>query len=115
MLSLGIAKICHEANRAYCESEGDYSQPSWKDAPEWQKKSALDGVIFHTKNPDAGDDASHQNWMKDKIADGWVYGPVKDAEKKTHPCLVPFDSLSNYQQKKNTLFRTIVHVFKQYV
>lgn len=42
-------------------------------------------------NPDAGDAASHENWLRDKEKDGWTFGPVKDAEKKEHPCFVPFD------------------------
>jgi len=29
---MNIAKVCHEANRAYCESIGDNSQLSWEDA-----------------------------------------------------------------------------------
>ena len=28
--------------------------------------------------------------MKQKTDEGWVWGPFKDAEKKTHPCMVPF-------------------------
>lgn len=35
------AKTAHEVNRAYCLSIGDISQPSWEDAPDWQKKSAV--------------------------------------------------------------------------
>ena len=34
-----IAKTCHEVNKAFCESIGDASQPSWNDAPQWQKIS----------------------------------------------------------------------------
>jgi hypothetical protein len=35
-----VARVCHEANRAYCQTLGDNSQPAWDDAPEWQKDSA---------------------------------------------------------------------------
>lgn len=31
-----IARMAHEANRAYCQALGDDSQPAWEDAPEWQ-------------------------------------------------------------------------------
>lgn len=27
-----IARVCHEVNRAYCESMGDTSQVPWEDA-----------------------------------------------------------------------------------
>lgn len=104
-----IARICHEANRSWCEINGDHSQPRWEEAPQWQRDSAIAGVAFHRANPDAGDSASHDEWMRHKLADGWVYGPEKDAEAKTHPCLVPFEELPHAQQFKDRLFRTIVH------
>lgn len=104
-----IAMVCHEANRAYCASLGDNSQPVWAEAPEWQRQSAINGVTFHINNPDAGDSASHENWMAEKVADGWTYGDVKDPDNKKHPCIVPFDQLPLEQQRKDRLFRSIVH------
>jgi hypothetical protein len=104
-----VARIAHEINRAYCEAIGDPSQPDWEHAPEWQKNSAIDGVIFHLKNPDAGPEASHESWSRTKLMDGWVYGETKDPESKTHPCLVPFSELPREQQVKDFLFRAIVH------
>ncbi len=104
-----IAAICHEANRAYCRTIGDMSQPDWHHAPAWQQDSARKGVEFHLANPDAGDSASHDNWMKQKIEEGWVYGEEKNPEAKTHPCIVPFDKLPLAQQLKDCLFRGIVH------
>jgi hypothetical protein len=104
-----IARICHEVNRAWCEFNGDTSQSAWADAPAWQRDSAVNGVAFHQANPAAGDSASHESWMAEKVAAGWVYGETKDAEAKTHPCIVPFDRLPADQQFKDRLFRTIVH------
>ena len=103
-----IAKTCHEVNKAYCEALGDYSQPEWKDAPDWQKDSARMGVELHLSGAH-GPEASHGSWMAQKVADGWVYGEVKDPEKKTHPCIVPFDQLPVAQQAKDFIFRQVVH------
>lgn len=110
---LVIAKICHEANRIYCESIGDLSQPKWEDAPDWQVTSARDGVLFHIDNPSASVSASHEQWMGHKVRDGWIYGEKKDAEAKTHPCMVPFDELPPSQQTKDYIFRAIVHGFRE--
>lgn len=107
-----IARICHEANKAWCEANGDTSQKSWDQAEQWQRDSAVKGVEFKLSNPDAGDSAQHEAWSSDKIADGWVYGEVKDAKKKTHPCLVPFNQLPEFQQKKDKLFCAIVEALK---
>jgi hypothetical protein len=109
-----IARVAHEINRAYCQSIGDDSQLSWEDAPSWQIESAVNGVLFHVENPNAGPDASHNNWMKEKVELGWVYGQVKDSEAKIHPCIVPFNELPKEQQVKDFLFRQVIHSLKDF-
>ena len=103
-----IAKMAHEVNRAYCQSIGDNSQLPWEDAPEWQRVSARMGVDLHSMGS-FGPEASHISWMNQKIDEGWKYGPVKDPEKKEHPCMVPFDQLPVEQQAKDFIFRAVVH------
>lgn len=103
-----IAIVCHEANRAYCRTIGDYSQPAWDDAPEWQRNSAVKGVEFCRANPSAPPSANHDSWLAVKEAEGWKYGPVKDPEKKEHPCFVPYDQLPDEQKRKDAIFKNIV-------
>ncbi|WP_458098612.1 RyR domain-containing protein [Roseomonas sp. WA12] len=105
-----IARACHEVNRAYCASLGDHSQLAWEDAPEWQRRSAVVGVEFTLANPDAKPSDSHESWLREKVADGWKYGPVKDPEAKEHPCFVPYDQLPAEQRTKDYLFQAIVRV-----
>lgn len=104
-----VARVAHEINRAYCQALGDNSQAEWEDAPEWQKESAIQGVQFHLNNPSAGASASHDNWLKTKIEAGWKFGPVKDADKKEHPCCVEFHELPTEQKAKDFIFRAVVH------
>ena len=59
--------------------------------------------------PDAGPDASHANWLKEKEAAGWVYGEEKDPLAKTHPCCVEYIQLPLEQRSKDYIFRSIVH------
>ena len=40
-----IARICHEANRAYCKAFGDDSHLPWDSAPQWQRESAIMGGL----------------------------------------------------------------------
>ena len=102
-----IAMVAHEVNRAYCTAIGDDSQPSWLDAPDWQKESAINGVIFHIEN-DVTPEDSHENWMSHKKADGWVWGEVKDPDKKTHPCMISYHLLPQEQRVKDYLFKSLV-------
>jgi hypothetical protein len=103
-----IARICHEVNRGLCLATGDASQPSWADAPDWQKQSAVHGVEAIMKGEVRTPEDSHNNWCKEKVETGWTYGAVKDAVKKTHPCLVPYHELPVIQRLKDKLFTTIV-------
>lgn len=103
-----IAKACHELNRAYCASQGDHSQPAWPDAPAWQRASAIKGVLFAIENPDAKPSDSHESWLAEKRAEGWKYGPVKDPDKKEHPCFVAYDELPPAQKAKDYIFLAVV-------
>jgi hypothetical protein len=96
------AQAAHEANRVYCIAIGDMSQDTWSQAPQWQRDSAREGV----KGVIAGNgpEQSHESWLKQKKADGWKYGPVKDPDKKEHPCFVRYAELPPEQKKKDNIF-----------
>lgn len=101
-----LARIAHETNRAYCLLIGDTSQPSWDDAPDWQRDSAINGVygVLDGNTPEQ----SHESWMSQKDDEGWVYGEVKDPEAKTHPCMVPYGSLPEAQRLKDHLYTGVI-------
>lgn len=41
----------------------------------------------------------HEVWAKNRIADGWSYGPVRDDAAKHHPCLVPYNELPEEEKE----------------
>ena len=110
-----IAMVTYNVNRAYCKSLGDDSFGPWEVAPEWQKDANRAGVKFHLENPDASVSASHKSWFAQKVAAGWKYGPVKDAKKMEHPCMMPFAALPREQRAKDYLFRATVESLKQFL
>lgn len=102
------AIAAHMVNRAYCRSIGDMSQPTWADAPDWQKESArlgVVGVLVDLNTPEE----SHRCWLKEKERTGWKYGAVKDPEKKEHPCFVQYENLPADQKRKDDLYVAAVH------
>lgn len=107
-----VAAVAHAANRAFCVELYDTSQPVWEYAPDWQRTSAINGVKFHLANPNAKPSHSHEEWLKEKEATGWKFGPVKDADKKEHPCMVPYDQLPEDQKAKDALFIGVVHALQ---
>lgn len=109
-----IAKICHEANKALCESNKDFSQVAWQVAPDWQRGSAVRGVQFHIDNPEATPESSHINWLKEKEVTGWQYGKKKDEKLKLHPCYVDYSELPESQKVKDMLFMAICDALRPF-
>lgn len=101
------ARAAHEANRAYCLALGEVSQDAWEKAPEWQRTSCINGVrgVLVDGN---GPEQSHRGWLAEKAATGWKYGPVKDPEKKEHPCFVAYSDLPPEQRAKDGIFVAVV-------
>ena len=103
-----IAEMAHETSRAYAEMIGDHSHLPWKEAPEWQKATVVDGVVKHLHNPNITPEESHRSWYDFKKKDGWKYGPMKDPEKKEHPCMVPYGDLPITQRMKDYVFAAVI-------
>lgn len=103
-----VARATHEMNRLYCQFIGDYSQVPWPSAPAWQRNSAIAGVKAVLDGTATTHEEQHELWMEHKLAEGWTYGEVKDAERKTHPCMVPFAELPASQRVKDKIFRAVV-------
>ena len=51
----------------------------------------------------------HEVWSKNRMSEGWVYGPVRDDEKRENPCLVPYEELPEEEKAydRNTAFSTL--------
>lgn len=108
-----IARICWEANRAYCAHVGHPVDPPWEAAAAAQSvQGYIDGVAFAIANPGSTPEDQHQAWMNAKILDGWRRGDVKDAAAKTHPALVPYVDLPEVQRVKDRLFLAIVRALQ---
>lgn len=56
----------------------------------------------------------HDVWAAGRIKEGWTYGGTKDTEKKTTPCLVPYNELpeSEKEYDRNTAFETLKLITK---
>jgi len=52
---------------------------------------------------------THEVWASGRINEGWSYGAKRDDDKKLHPCLVPYEKLSESEKEydRNTSIETI--------
>jgi hypothetical protein len=107
-LARKIAPVLHEALRQWARVNGELPAPPWQRAPKWMKESTAESALFVLENPGASSGAQHKQWMQQKKRDGWKYGPVKSAERKTHPMMVPFSRLPDFEKKKDALINALV-------
>jgi hypothetical protein len=65
-------------------------------------RSVLDLTEMLAKN-------AHENWARQRMSDGWRYGPRRDDAKKEHPSLVPYEDLSEEEKEydRRTAMETV--------
>ena len=56
----------------------------------------------------------HDVWSETRIQQGWKYGPERNDELKTHPCLVPYEDLPDEEKEydRNTSIGTLKLILK---
>lgn len=56
----------------------------------------------------------HEVWAETRISQGWTYGEQRDDKMKKHPCLVPYEELSEEEKTydRNTSVETIKLILK---
>ena len=43
----------------------------------------------------------HEVWSAGRIQEGWTYGEARDDARKHHPCLVPYEDLTETEKEYN--------------
>ena len=56
----------------------------------------------------------HEVWSEGRMKEGWTYGKERDDAKKQHPCLVPYEDLTEIEKEydRNTSQETLKLIMK---
>ena len=56
----------------------------------------------------------HEIWAQERMNQGWTYGEKRDDALKHHPCLVPYEDLSEEEKRydRNTSVETLKLILK---
>ena len=62
----------------------------------------------------------HDLWSKQRISEGWTYGPKRDDDKKFHPCLLPYGDLPEGEREYDRItaegtIKLILHMGYEFV
>jgi RyR domain len=101
------ARVCHAMVRELQAVRADpVPAPPWDHLPADVRAVVVASV--RAARQGAVPRELHAMWMGALLSLGWVYGPDKDPGQKTHPGLVPWESLSAWEQDKDRLFQLLV-------
>jgi len=88
-----VAAAYWAAYQVILDAMGGLPAPPWLAADNSKREQLVNGVIFHTENPNAAPADSHEHWRKYMEARGYQYGDEFNVKEKTHPAMIPFDQL----------------------
>ena len=56
----------------------------------------------------------HEVWSEGRMKEGWTYGEKRDDARKHHPCLVPYENLTEIEKEydRNTSQETLKLIMK---
>lgn len=56
----------------------------------------------------------HEVWAQTRISQGWTYGEERNDAEQKHPCLVPYEELSEEEKEydRNTSLETLKLIIK---
>lgn len=117
-------------NKKYMEEIASYIYEAtrieaiWSKRPivpeEWGKrddafKKQFINVVADYLNADKlpSPEEAHNSWMEAYFNMGWRYGEKRDAEKKTHPDLVPYEQLEQAEKDKDAIFLSFIWLTKK--
>ena len=103
-----VAKICHEAIRAYAIQFDGRDRGPWEEMDTEYQESYLTGVDYITSPEAMSAEERHAEWLENHLADAWVLGDERDDEKKTHPNMLPYEELPFEQRAKDAIFASMV-------
>ena len=74
-------------------------------------------VITRQMGPERSADAEvlHEDWVRAYEQMGWVCGPVRDTEKKTHPDMVPYNDLGQLERDKDAVFVALCEIARRWI
>lgn len=111
------ARFIYESARLAAEAaHADIVPPKWEDREQEFREQFL-GVVAKQCGPDrmTSPEELHQSWMKSYLDMGWTWGATYDRDKKKHPDLVPYQSLSVVERDKDAVFIALCDIARQWI
>lgn len=111
------AEFVYESARLAAEAAKAPIVPEPWSARETDFREQFLQVIARQCGPDRCMDAKqlHEDWVEAYRKNGWVYGPERNREKRTHPDMVAFENLGDLERDKDYVFVALCEIARQWI
>lgn len=84
---------------------------------DWAFRSQMVQHVAFMMSPDRFTDPgiAHDSWWDAYEKLGWMYGPVRDPDKKTHPDMIPFSELGWQERIKDAVYIALCEIARQWI
>ena len=116
-----VARYATELNRTVRMMDGQDAGPPFTeleklDSEKYQGvRAAVRHALYSSCCGGPNPIEQHNAWVYAKLKLGWTYGTREDKNKKTHPCLLPYDELSVIDRFKDVVFGETVQFFRRFM
>jgi len=83
---------------------GKNDSGAWHEQSVERQQGIVEGVAKVLDGSIKTPEDAHASWIARMRADGWSYGPKKDAQLKLHPCIVHYKDLRHEDRVQDRLF-----------
>jgi len=105
---LFISKLAHNAMADNCLQNYNINIPLWDELPEDNRFVVVNLTAYIYAHPDITDKELHDNWVKDRLNDGWRYGIKLDNDKKENPNIVEYENIPLHFRISSNIFRNVI-------
>lgn len=85
---------------------------AWGETEQPWREKVLAAVDMHISHPDKTPEQAHDEWVAQRVADGWTYADARDDAKKEHPMIRPWVELPFERRVQDTVLHALVAELK---
>jgi hypothetical protein len=103
-------EIVYDLLRSFNRTFHNQVLPTFAEAEEWEQAAASSSFVYVRDHPDLSPPEIHAEWLGTMRDQGWEHVEEMDAEKRTHPHMVPWDELPPWARRMLYITVTVIHI-----